>query len=310
MWNPFPMMFHPTVLVEDLEETAAWFHRVFGRKEVRWEEKWNIEWLNPDYPINYSYFFVIGDVSIDALCPKLLRFPDGSTAVYPKGEGLTDIAWFVDDMEDVARRLEQNGFRTRDQQGSIIKDGAVPESALVPDCPMIWSLPEDTGLTYEFYTMGRRHWPKYSQRADPRLDPDWVPDQVATDDPLGVVRAAHHVVATLDPERARKLYVDVLGGREVGRGRDEPRQGDYLDIAYARSVIRFTTPDDGRLADVLSGEPTESDQYTGITFDVQDLESVRAHLSSQGIETERRGDELLTRPGQTLGVEWGFRAAE
>lgn len=306
-WTPFPLMFHPTLLVDDLIETTNWFGRVFGRREVRWGEKWNLEWLNPSYPIDYSYFFVLGDVSVDALCPKLLTLADGSPAVYPSGQGLADIAWFVDDIEDISRALEQNGFRTRDQRGSVIQDGVIPESGLVADCPMIWTFPEDTGLTYEFYRMAPRHWPKYSLRADPRLDPDWKPDVVAPGDPLGIVRAAHHTVMTLDPGRAVRLYVDVLKATVVGRGRDQVRAADYIDVAYAKSVLRFTTPDSGVLHSVLDGSETTDDQYTGIMFDVRDLDVALAHLADQGVTTERRGSEAVTLASQTLGVEWGFR---
>ena len=142
MSSPFPLMFHPTLVVDDLDEAAAWFQKVFGRTEVRWEEKWDLSLLNPDYPINYSYFFVIGDVSLDVLAPSLLVLPGDREAMYPKGQGLVDIAWYADDIEDVARRLERHGFRTRDQEGNVIRDGRVPESNLVADCPMIWSLPE------------------------------------------------------------------------------------------------------------------------------------------------------------------------
>jgi catechol 2,3-dioxygenase-like lactoylglutathione lyase family enzyme len=305
-WNPFPMMFHPTVLVDDLESTSAWFRRVFGRREVTWGEKWNLEWLNPTYPIDYSYFFVVGDVSVDALCPRLLTLDGDAAAVYPEKQGLTDIAWFVNDIEDVARSLERGGFRTRDQVGNVIHDGAVPESGLLADCPMIWSLPEDTGLTYEFYTMGSRHWPKYSRRADPRLDPDWVPDRVAEGDPLGVVRAAHHTIATLDPDRAHRLFVDVLGATVAGRGHDDARQETYVDIAYAKSVLHFVTPD-GDLPGTPSDRRATGDQYTGITLDVVDVDAVERHLAEQGVPTQRVGDEVTTDPASSLGIAWGFR---
>jgi catechol 2,3-dioxygenase-like lactoylglutathione lyase family enzyme len=307
MFEPFPMMFHPTLLVDDLDRTTRWFERVFGRREVRWGEKWNLEWLNPSYPIDYSYFFVVGDVSIDALCPSLLTLADGSPAVYPEGQGLADIAWFVDDIEDVSRALERAGFRTRDQRGNVIRDGDIPESGLVADCPMIWTLPDDTGLTYEFYRMARRHWPKYSLRADPRLDPEWVPDVVVDGDPLGILHAAHHTVRTLDPDRARRMYVDVLGGSVVGSGRDEATEADYLDVAYARSVLRFLTPDSGSLTDARTGSATTSDQYTGITFDVTDVRATGDHLARAGVRTEDRAGELVTVAADALGVEWGFR---
>jgi catechol 2,3-dioxygenase-like lactoylglutathione lyase family enzyme len=308
MWNPFPLMFHPTLVVDDLAEAAEWFGRVFGRREVRWEEKWDLSLLNPTYPINYSYFYVLGDVSLDVLCPSLLVLPGDRKAVYPAGEGLSDMAWFVDDIEGVSRSLERAGFRTRDQEGTVIHDGAVPPSNLVADCPMIWSLPEDTGLTYEFYTMARRHWPKYSQRADPRLDPAWVPDRVVPGDPLQIVRCAWHTVLTEDLARARRLFVDVLGGQEIGEGFDSARDADYVEIGYARSVLRFARPRREPIVDVLTGDITHADQYVGMTFDVTDVEAAANHLERNGVTMRATADGAETDPATSKGVIWGLRA--
>lgn len=308
MWNPYPMMFHPTLVVEDLAESAEWFGRVFGRREVRWEEKWDLSLLNPTYPINYSYFYVLGDVSLDVLCPSLLVLSGDRKAVYPRGEGLADIAWFTDGIDDVSRKLERHGFRTRDQEGVIIRDGAVPESNLVADCPMIWTLPEDTGLTYEFYTMGRRHWKKYSERADPRLSPDWKADQVVSGDPLGIVRCAFHTVLTEDRDRARRLFAEVLGGSVLRELYDAQLDADCVDIAFAKSVLRFATPRSAPITDVLTGKTSHADQYLGITFDVVDVEAAAEHLSREGIDVNGTEDGgIVTEAKTSKGAVWGFR---
>ncbi|GAA3509158.1 VOC family protein [Georgenia daeguensis] len=310
MFNPYPMMFHPTLVVEDLEDAARWFRRVFGRREVRWEDKFDLAVLNPDYPINYSYFFVLGDVSLDVLCPSLLKLPgDRSASVYREGAGLVDIAWYTDHIEDVARGLERHGFRTRDQEGNLIHDGEVPQSNLVWDCPMIWTLPEDTGLTYEFYRMGRRHWPKYSQLADPRLDPAWRPGVVSRDDPLGIVTSAHHTVLTHDRERALRLFVEVLGGQIVGEGYSERLDADFVDVLYAKSVMRFATPRTQPIRDVISGEETQADQYVGITFQVTDLDAVAGHLAGQDVAFSRSAEGIHTFPAGSFGAVWGFTEA-
>jgi catechol 2,3-dioxygenase-like lactoylglutathione lyase family enzyme len=298
-------MFHPTLIVDDLEEAARWFRKVFGRTEVRWEEKWDLSLLNPDYPINYSYFFVIGDVSLDVLAPSLLVLPGDRKAVYPHGQGLVDIAWYTDDIEHLARQLERNGFRTRDQEGNLIHDGIVPDSSLVADCPMIWSLPEDTGLTYEYYHLAERHRPKYARRADPRLAPDWKPGTVDPADPLGVVNCVHHTVLTEQPERAVRLF-KVLGGDTGPARHDSLLDADVVPVSYAGSVVEFTTPRGAPVLDVLTGEPTHADQYLGITFEVVDLDAVEGHLESQGIGLMRAGDELVTDPRTSFGARWGF----
>ncbi len=309
MSNPFPMMFHPTLIVYDLEVSAEWFRRVFGRKEVRWEEKWDIDKLNPTYPINYSYFFVLGDVCLDVLCPSLLKLPGDREALYPRGEGLVDIAWYAEDIQKVSVQLEANGFRSRDQEGNIIVDGDVGESNLIADCFMTWTLPEDTGLTYEFFQMGEQHHERYSRRGDPRLNPAWQPRQVDPTDPLGVVSSAFHTVLTTDLDRARRLFVGVLGGQLVREGYNERLDADSAFIRYAGSVLHFASPRSAPVLDVLSGQPTDRDQYLGISFEVVDLEKVAAHLTAQGIEFSRTANEIATLPAGSKGAEWTFVAA-
>lgn len=306
--SPFPLMFHPTLIVRDLEEAAGWFSRVFHREPVRWEEKWDISLLNPDYPINYSYFFVLGDVCLDVLDPSLLRLPGGRAAVYPDGEGLADIAWYAEDIGGVARTLERSGYRTRDQEGNIIRDGNVPESNLVADCPMIWTLPEDTGMTYEFYHMAKRHRPRYSRRGDPRLDPAWVADTVLEGDPLGLVGSSHHTVLTADRENALRLYTSVLDGRVVGEGYSAAFDADTVYVEYAESVLEFASPREGSISDVLTGAPAVLDQYVGITFRVVDLEAVAAHLGAVDVPFEWRGGGIHTDPSASRGAVWSFIA--
>lgn len=306
MFEPFPMMFHPTLIVEDLEESATWFRRVFGRKEVRWEEKWDISLLNPDYPINYSYFYVLGDVCLDVLAPSLLVLPGDREAVYPKGEGLADIAWYTSRISDVSAHLEKNSFRTRDQEGNVLHNGNVPESPLVADCPMIWTLPEDTGLTYEFYQMAERHWEKYSRRADPRLSPEWKPGVVDPNDPLSMIGSSAHTILTEDPDRALRLYVDVLGAQISGKDYNERLDADSVFVKYARSVLEFAKPRTGPILDVLTGDVTQSDQYHGITFEVEDIDKVSAHLRNQDVEFSVVGNGIFTNPAKSKGAVWGF----
>jgi catechol 2,3-dioxygenase-like lactoylglutathione lyase family enzyme len=307
MFNPMPMMFHPTVLVDSLDQTTEWFARVFNRSPVRWEEKWNVDWLNPTYPLNYSYFYVIADVCLDALCPPLLKLPDGKKAVYPEVRQLVDIAWYTDDIKAVSIQLEKHGFRTRNQEGAVIRNGDVPPSNMVWDCPMIWSVPDDTGLTYEFFEMARRHWRYYSEKGDPRLAASWEEGRLEGNDPLGIVRSAYHHILTHDRARAIRLYVDVLGGRIVDEGHDESFDSDYVTIAYAKSNLRFATPRNGSIADI-NGAIAKSDRYAGISFEIEDLEKAAAHLEAQRVPFERAKEGLFTDAAQTLGIRWGFCA--
>lgn len=168
-----------------------------------------------------------------------------------------------------------------------------------------WSLPEDTGLTYEYFHLGERHQPKYSRRADPRLAPGWRSGVVDPADPLGVVRCAHHTVLTDRPERAMRLF-DVLGGTAGACRHDALLDADVVSVSYAGSVLEFATPRSAHVLDVPSGEPGPADKYLGMTFEVVDLDAVEAHLDSHGVGLHRAGDELVTDPETSFGARWSF----
>ncbi|WP_436694659.1 VOC family protein [Geodermatophilus sp. CPCC 205506] len=301
-----PMMFHPTLVVEDLAQASDWFQRVFGRRGVRWEEKYDFSKLKGDYPKEYSIFVHLGDVVLDVLSPKLLELPDGMENLYPAGEGLTDIAWYTEDARQVARHLVENGIRVRDQGGRLVDDGNLPPSSLADDMYILWTLPEDTGLTYEFLEMGRQHREFYSRAGDPRLAPDWTLRPPRDDDPLGIVRSLQHTILTTDPGRAGRLYTGVFGGVPLASGRNDHWEADSTFVEFAGSVLEFARPRSGTVTDVFTGETTAFDSYVGMTFQVVDVERVTRHLESHGIGVERSAATVSTIPEDTMGVRWTF----
>jgi catechol 2,3-dioxygenase-like lactoylglutathione lyase family enzyme len=306
MSTAVPMMFHPTLVVDDLPQATEWFQRVFGRRGVRWEEKYDFSKLKGDYPKDYSIFIHIGGVVVDVLSPKLLALPEGKAAPYPEGHGLSDIAWYTEDARALARYLTSRGIGVRDQNGSLVEDGHLPVSNLADDCYILWTLPEDTGLTYEFLEMGEQHREFYSRQGDPRLNPCWTLPAPAADDPLGVVRNLHHTILTLDLERAERLYTQILPGQVVRRGVDAQWGAESVFIKFAGSVLEFARPNSGTITDVFTGEATDTDSYVGMTYQVVDLERVARHFTQQGIGFVREGETLVTFPAETMGVRWTF----
>ncbi|MCG2624116.1 VOC family protein [Arthrobacter sp. I2-34] len=301
-----PMMFHPTLVVDDLPQATEWFQRVFGRRGVRWEEKYDFSKLKGDYPKEYSIFIHLGDVVVDVLSPKLLALPEGKKAPYPEGQGLTDIAWYTEDARALASYFTARGIRVRDQNGSLVENGDLPVSNLADDCYILWTLPEDTGLTYEFLEMGEQHREFYSLVGDPRLNPSWTLPVASADDPLGVVRSLHHTILTLDLDRAERLYTCILPGRVIRRGTDTQWGAESVSIEFAGSVLKFARPQSDALTDVFTGEPTETDSYVGMTYQVLDLERVARHLTQQGVGFERVDEAICTFPAETMGVRWTF----
>jgi catechol 2,3-dioxygenase-like lactoylglutathione lyase family enzyme len=166
--------------------------------------------------------------------------------------------------------------------------------------PLYFSLPEDTGLRYEFF-------PAIPFALDPRVAPGWSVPAVTNDDPLGIECCSHHTVLTDRPERALKLIVDVLGGKVVHRGRDELRgtYGTYVHVAG--SILEYALPEKGTAAyrDWVEDEP--NDTYHSITWKVADLEKAARHLEGEGVRIEMRSDDtIVTDPETSLGIPWGF----
>jgi catechol 2,3-dioxygenase-like lactoylglutathione lyase family enzyme len=301
-----PMMFHPTLIVDELPQATEWFQRVFGRRGVRWEEKYDFSKLKGDYPKEYSIFIHLGDVVVDALCPALLDLPEGKEAPYPAGQGLTDIAWYADDARTLARYLTSRGIRVRDQDGAMVEDGEIQASNLADDCYIFWTLPEDTGLTYEFLELGEQHCEFYSRVGDPRLNPAWELPPPGSGDPLGLIESVQHTILTLDLDRAERLYTQHLPGKVIHRGQDAQWSAEALSIEFAGSVLQFVRPSSKSLTDVFTGEPTQADSYVGMSFRVLNLDRVAEHLTKQAIGFDRDGMTLSTFPADSMGVRWTF----
>lgn len=303
------MMFHPTLVVDDLDEANDWFEKVFGGVGVKWEEKWDITRLNPAYPINYSTFFHLGQVVLDVLCPGRLTLPNGNAAPYPKGQGLIDIAWHTPDVAALALRLQKLGVRCRDQNGEVVSDGQVPVSNLTSDVFTIWTNVEHTGLVNEFMEIGEAHLPYYSEKGDPRLGSDWVLTEPSPRDPIGIVTCSHHTVLTSDIGRAIGFYQDILGGVVVDRSRDAAWDAETVVVHVADSFIELAAPRGGLMERPTVGDPRD-DVYAGIAFAVRDVATARDHVVSCGIDIVEISGGFQTRPAQTYGVTWRFLSTD
>ncbi|MFD7205459.1 VOC family protein [Streptomyces sp. NPDC059893] len=292
------MLYHPVIHVPSLEEAEAFYTRVFGRPSTNFRAVMP----NPPAPghsVGYSTFTAISDVLIDNLAPKqyltggVQRYPDVDT---PR---LTTTGWYVEGVKDLYKALRAHGFRLLDVRDQVLEDD---EWAGGPS-PFV-SLKGDAGLAYRFFEM-------YPFPLDPRVTEGWTVPPVTDEDPLGIVRAAHHTVLTARPERALKLTVDVLGGEVIHTGRDELRgvYGPYVRLADA--VFHFATPHPcgARSADVPGDGDGAPDTYHAITWQVADLERAAKHLEAQGVRIAQRSETaLVTDPATSLGVPWGFTA--
>ncbi|MET9388312.1 hypothetical protein ABZY09_46950 [Streptomyces sp. NPDC002928] len=291
------MLYQPMIHVPSLDEAEDFYSRVFGRPST------NFSVVMPDPPapghsVGYSTFTAISDVLIDNLEPK--RYLTGGVQRYPDVDApqLKTTGWYVEGVKELYKELRAQGFRLVDVRDEVLE---ADEWAGGPS--PFQSLKDDAGLPYRFFEM-------FPFPLDPRVTEGWTIPAVTDDDPLGIVHASHHTVLTSRPERALKLTVDVLGGKVIHTGRDEPRgvYGPYVQLADA--VFHFATPDPcGERAEGASGnEPL--DTYHAITWTVADLEQVAKHLDAEGVRIAHRSDTaVVTDPATSLGIPWGFTTA-
>ena len=306
------MMYHPSHRVPSLDDAEGFFERVFGRSSHRLSSLSrpssggaSARRALPDY----STFTPIADVLFDCIDPERYR-PGGRACYDPVDQPrLAGFGWYVDGIASLYRLLQARGSGGVDQFGEPV-DGVHPPTAVGSEMPLFFTAPGDAGLRYELV-------PRFPFPLDPRLANDWQPpsaDEIpAADDPLGIVRCAHHTILTHRPERALRLVVDVLRGSVVHRGVDAATGADSVSVHLAGSILRYVTPRPGTETwQALEHEP--HDRYHSITWQVADLDRAEAHLRAEDVvvtvvDDGRGAPVLVADPDTALGVPWGFTDA-
>lgn len=299
-------LYHPTLAVHDLEAARNWFRRVFELPDLRWEETLDVNLLEPDYPINYSFFMFIKDFHFVVLCPELHARGalEGQSRYTDVPDGMIGIGWYTDDATTLFARLAQFGFPAHDQQGREITSSNPPVSSIARDILVGFTFPEQAGMRHEFEELGQRHRHFYAQKADPRLRPGWTLPALDPADPLGIIRSSHHTIVTANLPRALRLYVDAAGGRVLGEQDNRELGATSTFVQLGDAVVEFAVPDsDGTLAHKVR----DSDYYLGISLQVANLDTVSAHVTSVGLTPHHTSADTVTiEPEEAFGMQWRF----
>jgi hypothetical protein len=166
--------------------------------------------------------------------------------------------------------------------------------------PMFFTVPEETGLRYQFLAPMKMH-------LDPRSVDGWSLPAPSADDPLAIEFTSHHTILTDRPDRVLKLFVDGLGGRVVHSGRNAIRGTDSIYVHLADAVFEFAVPDRETPAHADWQLNMPGDTYHAISFKVSDLEKTRRHLRDVGVRLQSdTGTFIVTDPKTSMGLPWGF----
>lgn len=292
------MMNHPSLHVPDLSEAEAWFKRVFARDSIPFATILGGQPVRSDWPLDYCVFTLIGDVLMDSIDPQ--RYVIAGVQQYPTVHEprLKDFGYYVAGLVDAYRAVRAHGLRVMNTL-SELQEGDEPSG---PNAPApFYTLREETGLRYHF------HSATHVLPGDPRSAQAWDVAPVSDHDPLGIERCSHHTVLTTNPDRARHLWVDVLGGEVVHEARDEVRAATSTWVHVGGSTLEYAVPDACSPAHAEWARTAPDDRYYAITWKVADLERAERHLRAHGVRIEARSHHVIVAdPATSLGVPWGF----
>lgn len=298
-------MYHPSHRVLDLDEAEDFFRRVFGRYSIN---RSGLEMAgvlrriasHDSYASDYLILTPIADVLFDCVDPSRLLI-DGKQKYPPIEEShLVGLGWAVNGTDELLRRLQAAGIRCIDQNDRVAAPGEMPRS-LTTGTPLIWTLPEDTGLRFEFCEADTISY------QDPRSDPDWVLPPVHPLDPLGIERAARHTILTDNIERALTVPVNILGGRIIHTGYNEALGTESTFVRIVNDVYEYALPPESGPVRADWAERAPDDTYHSITWKVADLDRVVDHLTVNGIGIRTRTEStVITDPADSIGIPFGF----
>jgi catechol 2,3-dioxygenase-like lactoylglutathione lyase family enzyme len=284
-------LFHIIHMTGDVPALEAWYDDVFS--------------THPFMPHNYlpseqrdASLVVLGDAVIEPLGPAF--HAEGWDAMplgrfYRRfGRHWHSIAWYTDDPGDLWQRCTSNGIRVFGPMGAVSAERP-------PANEPIMTHPKDTVTQLEFLDPGGG----LAER-DPRLRPDWDPDWWLRNHPLGLKRLGYTTVLTRDLDRARHVYVDVLGGALRHEGTSELTGTANVYVQLGDVVVELATPvRDGTIA--AADQAANGEIHHAATFQVADLDQAEQYLTAKGVKTvDRDHDTLVTDPATTHGAVFRF----
>jgi hypothetical protein len=295
--RPFNLlyMFHPTAYVLSLDDTDAWFEKVFHLPS----ERLNTAPQDPNNRMDYSTFTMIRDVLIDSLNPHIF-IRDGQQVYESVSEPhLKTTGWYVDDVPAVYDALRREGIAMVGRFGEPLTTAEARDTLKEPPA-MFFTVADDIGIKYQFFG-------PMPLKFDPRMQPGWQLGPRRADDPFGIEMASHHTVLTDRPERALRLFVNAMGGSIIHEGRNEALGTRSTYVRVSDGIFELGIPDEGTPAHDDWKATAPRDCYHAITFRVHDLDQVRSHLASVGVSVRNdTGSYLVTDPATSQGIPWGF----
>jgi catechol 2,3-dioxygenase-like lactoylglutathione lyase family enzyme len=278
-------LFHLTQVVDDLEVVDRWYDEIFSVE--RFYNGYE------DLAGRVASLIAIGDVILEPMMPargEPLRNPSVKKFHDRFGQHLHSIAWYVDDVQAISARLDEEGFRLFNIVGKTVRP---PHTATA-----VWTHPRETPGQLEFalYT---------EAMPDPRMKAGWSSDSWR-EHPLGLEGASSIGVVVSDMARAKHLYCDVLGGavihEEEAAGR---KRSAFVKIGHD-TVVELAEP---RSPDSIEGRELEThgEGIYSLILKTRDVGKASDFLRSKRHAPQPEGpDTIVLGSDQAFGMRLGF----
>ena len=294
-------LFHLIHMSDDYAELDHWYWDVF-RVRGGWHHAPGGQYLEIEK--READLVALADAVIEPMAPAMRvegwdQLPVGR--FYQRfGRHWHSIAWFVEEMPELYDHLRANGIRIFGLGGGGVDERPERSRPIYPH-------PKDTVGALEL--MERRIPPDGPEPpgGDPRYLPGYDPLWWARHHPLGLERLNHVTLVCGESEKARHVYVDVLGGTVLHKG-DSPlteTQSTFVAVGDG-NVVEIATPIGG---DSLAAADLKAngDIFHAATWKVVDLDRAERHLKEKGINIlDKDADTLLADPKDTYGAVMRF----
>jgi catechol 2,3-dioxygenase-like lactoylglutathione lyase family enzyme len=279
-------IFHLTHVVKDLAAADRWYDEIFSvnRFYHGFEKLASRE----------ASLVLIGDLVMEPV--MLSNVPNAEKTPIGKflsrfGEHFHSIAWYVDNVGAMAADLTERNLRLYDVTGKVVKPPMRAEA--------IWTHPKETHALLEFAVSG-------NYIADPRFQPGWTTAPWREGHPLGIDRTSHITVLFGDLAVAKKLYVDLLGGKLLHESETPGRKRSAFIAVGDDTVIEAAQP---LSASSPEGRDLEAngEGVHAVTFKTLNLQRAGEFLKSKGQRIESEGSNtLVLNAGDSFGMPMSF----
>jgi catechol 2,3-dioxygenase-like lactoylglutathione lyase family enzyme len=273
-------LFHLTHVVDDIDVVDKWYDEVFAVNRFYHGYE--------DLAGRTASLICIGDVVMEPMTPSRepnLRNPSVQKFHQRFGQHFHSIAWYVDDVQSISERLDQNGYRLFNIVGKQVKP---PHKAAA-----IWTHPRETPGQIEFALPG-------DFTPDPRCKADWSSAFWRDEHPLGIERLSHLTVIVGDLAKAKKLYCDVLNSKLIHEDETPGRKKSAYVVVSEDSIVELAQPLSTTTPEGRDLEKNGEGLFA-MTFQSKDLSRAQEFLKSKAITPAVEGKH-----GITLGADQAF----